>query len=115
MELDGDRRQVAVGDAVLIPPGAWHQIRAGDEGRLPVPLLLRARVPARGHLLRVARRWDAWSRITIGLQVIPQHGDYEQMKRAWVEADELGRRPDLQLGPLLPAVRRPGTASTSSR
>jgi mannose-6-phosphate isomerase-like protein (cupin superfamily) len=33
MELDGDRRQVAVGDAVLIPPGARHQIRA-DEGRL---------------------------------------------------------------------------------
>jgi probable F420-dependent oxidoreductase len=28
--------------------------------------------------------------VTIGLQVIPQHGDYEQMKRAWVEADELG-------------------------
>ena len=34
MELDGERRPVAVGDAVLIPPGAWHQIRAGDEGRL---------------------------------------------------------------------------------
>jgi probable F420-dependent oxidoreductase len=28
--------------------------------------------------------------VTIGLQVIPQHGDYEQMKRAWVEADSLG-------------------------
>lgn len=28
--------------------------------------------------------------VTIGIQVIPQHGDYEQMKRAWVEADELG-------------------------
>src|SRR3954449_10324193 len=28
--------------------------------------------------------------ITIGLQVIPQHGDYEPMKRAWLEADELG-------------------------
>ena len=28
MELDGERRQVTVGDAVLIPPGAWHQIRA---------------------------------------------------------------------------------------
>ncbi len=28
--------------------------------------------------------------VTIGLQVIPQHGDYEQMKRAWVEADALG-------------------------
>ena len=29
-------------------------------------------------------------RVTIGLQVIPQHGDYEPMKRAWLEADELG-------------------------
>ncbi|MGE5274059.1 MAG: cupin domain-containing protein [Verrucomicrobiota bacterium] len=32
MELDGDRRQVAVGDAVLIPPGARHQIRADADG-----------------------------------------------------------------------------------
>ena len=32
MELDGERRQVAVGDAVLIPPGARHQIRADAEG-----------------------------------------------------------------------------------
>ncbi len=31
MELDGEHRPVDVGDAVLIPPGAWHQIRAGDE------------------------------------------------------------------------------------
>jgi mannose-6-phosphate isomerase-like protein (cupin superfamily) len=31
MELDGERRPVGVGDAVLIPPGAWHQIRAGDQ------------------------------------------------------------------------------------
>jgi probable F420-dependent oxidoreductase len=29
-------------------------------------------------------------RVTIGLQVIPQHGDYEAMKRAWLEADSLG-------------------------
>jgi mannose-6-phosphate isomerase-like protein (cupin superfamily) len=28
MELDGERRVVGVGDAVLIPPGARHQIRA---------------------------------------------------------------------------------------
>jgi mannose-6-phosphate isomerase-like protein (cupin superfamily) len=34
MELVGERRMVGVGDAVLIPPGAWHQIRAGTEGRL---------------------------------------------------------------------------------
>lgn len=30
MELDGERRPVAPGDAVLIPPGARHQITAGD-------------------------------------------------------------------------------------
>ena len=34
MEVDGDRRPLAVGDAVLIPPGARHQIRADDGGRL---------------------------------------------------------------------------------
>jgi mannose-6-phosphate isomerase-like protein (cupin superfamily) len=28
MEVDGARREVGPGDAVLIPPGAWHEIRA---------------------------------------------------------------------------------------
>jgi mannose-6-phosphate isomerase-like protein (cupin superfamily) len=28
MEIDGDEREVGPGDAVLIPPGSWHQIRA---------------------------------------------------------------------------------------
>ncbi len=32
MELDGERRPVAVGDAVLIPPRARHQIRADAGG-----------------------------------------------------------------------------------
>jgi mannose-6-phosphate isomerase-like protein (cupin superfamily) len=32
MELDGGRCRVEVGDAVLIPPGARHQIRADDAG-----------------------------------------------------------------------------------
>jgi mannose-6-phosphate isomerase-like protein (cupin superfamily) len=32
MEIDGERRDVTVGDAILIPPGAWHQIRAHAEG-----------------------------------------------------------------------------------
>ena len=31
MEVDGERRRVGPGDAILIPPGAWHQIRA-EEG-----------------------------------------------------------------------------------
>jgi probable F420-dependent oxidoreductase len=29
-------------------------------------------------------------RVTVGLQVVPQHGDYGPMKRAWLEADALG-------------------------
>jgi mannose-6-phosphate isomerase-like protein (cupin superfamily) len=28
MEVDGVEREVAAGDAILIPPGAWHRIRA---------------------------------------------------------------------------------------
>jgi mannose-6-phosphate isomerase-like protein (cupin superfamily) len=34
LELDGERRELVAGDAALIPPGAWHQIRAGAGGRL---------------------------------------------------------------------------------
>jgi mannose-6-phosphate isomerase-like protein (cupin superfamily) len=33
MEVDGEQAHVEVGDAILIPPGAWHQIRA-DNARL---------------------------------------------------------------------------------
>ena len=28
MEIEGDHREVGPGDAILIPAGAWHQIRA---------------------------------------------------------------------------------------
>ena len=31
MEVEGTRREIGPGDAVLIPAGARHQIRAGDE------------------------------------------------------------------------------------
>jgi mannose-6-phosphate isomerase-like protein (cupin superfamily) len=31
MEVDGDEREVGPGDAILIPPGAWHEIAAGQE------------------------------------------------------------------------------------
>jgi mannose-6-phosphate isomerase-like protein (cupin superfamily) len=31
MEIEGERREVRPGDAILIPVGAWHQIRAGAE------------------------------------------------------------------------------------
>ena len=32
MEVDGARRQIGAGDAVLIPPRAWHRLEAGDLG-----------------------------------------------------------------------------------
>lgn len=31
MEIEGERREVGPGDAILIPAGAWHQIRAGAD------------------------------------------------------------------------------------
>ena len=30
MEIDGEQRDVAPGDAILIPPGAWHMISARE-------------------------------------------------------------------------------------
>jgi mannose-6-phosphate isomerase-like protein (cupin superfamily) len=45
IELDGERREVGPGAAVLIPPGAWHQIRAGG---LPLRFLC-ACAPAYSH------------------------------------------------------------------
>ena len=32
LEVDGETRDVVAGDAVLIPPGAWHQLAAGADG-----------------------------------------------------------------------------------
>jgi quercetin dioxygenase-like cupin family protein len=32
MEVSGDVRAVAAGDAILIPAGAWHRLEAGDGG-----------------------------------------------------------------------------------
>jgi len=34
MELDGETTEVGPGDAILIPPGAWHQIKAGLEAEI---------------------------------------------------------------------------------
>jgi mannose-6-phosphate isomerase-like protein (cupin superfamily) len=45
MELDGERAAVAAGDAILIPPGAWHRIRAGGDG--PLRLLCACAPPYR--------------------------------------------------------------------
>jgi mannose-6-phosphate isomerase-like protein (cupin superfamily) len=34
LELDGARALVTEGDAILIPPGAWHRVTAGASGQL---------------------------------------------------------------------------------
>jgi len=34
MEINGEERQVQPGDAILISPGAWHQITASTQLRL---------------------------------------------------------------------------------
>ncbi len=34
MELDGDKREIGPGDAVLIPANSWHQITADEKGGL---------------------------------------------------------------------------------
>jgi mannose-6-phosphate isomerase-like protein (cupin superfamily) len=33
MEIEGETRRVTAGDAILIPPGAWHEITAATELR----------------------------------------------------------------------------------
>jgi quercetin dioxygenase-like cupin family protein len=32
LEVDGDTRPVTQGDAIVIPPGAWHELVAGASG-----------------------------------------------------------------------------------
>jgi mannose-6-phosphate isomerase-like protein (cupin superfamily) len=34
MEIDGERARVGAGDAILIPPGAWHQLTADAAGEI---------------------------------------------------------------------------------
>jgi quercetin dioxygenase-like cupin family protein len=45
LEVDGDEREVTAGDAILIPPGAWHRLLAGAAG----VRLLCSCVPAYSH------------------------------------------------------------------
>ena len=45
MELDGERRAVSAGDAVAIPAGAWHELRA--EGDRPLRILCSCAPPYR--------------------------------------------------------------------
>ena len=52
MEIDGETRDVGPGDAILIPPGAWHTLVAGDEGVRLLCMCVPAVSPRR-HVLRV--------------------------------------------------------------
>ena len=36
MEVDGEHRRIAVGDAVLIPPGAWHTLENDGTSELTI-------------------------------------------------------------------------------
>jgi len=45
LEVDGEERDVQAGDAILIPPGAWHTLVAGPGGAR----LLCCCVPAYSH------------------------------------------------------------------
>jgi quercetin dioxygenase-like cupin family protein len=45
LEVDGEERAVEAGDAILIPPGAWHTLTAGAGGAR----LLCCCVPAYSH------------------------------------------------------------------
>ncbi len=54
MEIDGERSAVGPGDAILIPPGARHQITATGGGAAAAALRLRPALDRRGHLLRLS-------------------------------------------------------------
>jgi quercetin dioxygenase-like cupin family protein len=45
LEVDGEEEDVRAGDAILIPPGAWHTLVAGAQGAR----LLCCCVPAYSH------------------------------------------------------------------
>ena len=46
MEVDGEHKRIAVGDAVLIPPGAWHSLYNNGTSELSI---LCACSPAYAH------------------------------------------------------------------
>jgi mannose-6-phosphate isomerase-like protein (cupin superfamily) len=46
MEVDGEHKRIAVGDAVLIPPGAWHTLHNNGTSELRI---LCACAPAYSH------------------------------------------------------------------
>lgn len=45
VEVDGETRPVGPGDAILIPPGSWHRIRADATG--PIRMLCACAPPYR--------------------------------------------------------------------
>ena len=51
MEVEGDRRHVVAGDAILIPAGRVARDPSGRRRGAPFPLLLRAAILRRGHVL----------------------------------------------------------------
>ena len=55
MEIDGETREVGEGDAILIPPGAWHELRAGPDGVRLLCCCVPPYTPRR-HVFRVSRR-----------------------------------------------------------
>ena len=54
LEVDGETRDVAAGDAALIPPGAWHELVAGPEGARLLCMCAPPVLPRR-YVLRVRR------------------------------------------------------------
>ncbi len=69
MEVDGDTRQVRPGDAILIPAGAWHTLENDGNERADHPLLLRAAVLARGHVLFLTQDTGTWHQKPLWYQV----------------------------------------------
>ena len=53
LEVDGESRDVGAGDAMLIPPGAWHELSRARRAR--GFSAVRAAVLARRHVLRLRR------------------------------------------------------------
>ena len=59
MEIDGETREVAEGDAILIPPGAWHELQAGADG---VRLLCCCVPPVLATTTRISRMRSEYRR-----------------------------------------------------
>ena len=74
MEIEGDRAPVAAGDVVLIPPGSRHQITATGDGAAPLPVLLLAALPPRGHDPRL---------VAVEIRIEPASPEAYELMRKW--------------------------------